>query len=102
MLTAQPDFRTYERLIAYRMSELESKPNAEKLISNRVYGFFAQVVHYSDFLQGISHIKMDEAEATANIDISEAARFGLEESTGTQYCDIILIDIHPSRGSAYQ
>ena len=92
MLTAQPDFRTYERLIAYRMSELESKPNTEKLMSNRAYGLFSQVVHYTDFLQGISHIKMDEAEAIADIDISEEARFGLEESTVTQYCDTIVID----------
>lgn len=92
MLTAQPDFRTYERLIAYRMSELESKPNTEKLMSNRAYGLFSQVVHYTDFLQGISHIKMVEAEAIANIDISEEARFGLEESTVTQYCDTIVID----------
>ena len=92
LLTAQPDFRTYERLIAYRMNELESKPNTEKLMSNRAYGLFSQVVHYADFLQGISHITLDKAEAIANIDLSEEAQFGLEESTVTQYCDTIAID----------
>jgi len=92
VLTAQPDFRTYERLIAYRMSELESKPNTEKLMSNRAYGLFSQVVHYADFLQGISHITLDKAEAIANIDLREEAQFGLEESTVTQYCDTVAID----------
>ena len=92
MLTTQPDFRTYERLIADRMNELVSKPNTEKLMSSRAYGLFSQVVYYADFLQGISHITLDEAEAVANIDLSEEARFGLEESTVTQYCDTIVID----------
>ena len=92
MLTAEPDFRTYGRLIVDRMSELESRPNSEKLMCNRAYGLFSQVVHYNDFLQGISHIILDQAEAVANIDISNKAQFGLEESTVTQYCDTIVID----------
>ncbi len=92
MLTEQPDFRTYERLIAYRMKELESKPNTEKLMCNRAYGLFSQVVHYADFLQGISHIILDNAEAIANIDLSEKAEIGLEDSTVTQYCDTVVID----------
>lgn len=92
VLTAQPDFRTYERLIASRMHELQSKPNTEKLMSKRAYGLFSQVVHYADFLQGISHITLDTAEATASIDLPEEAQFGYEESTVTQYCDTIAID----------
>lgn len=92
MLTAPPDFRKYERLIAHRMNELERKSNTEKLMSNRASGLFAQVVHYADFLQGISHIILDKAEAIANIDLSEEAQFGLEESTVTQYCDTVVID----------
>ena len=92
VLTPQPDFRTYERLIAYSISELESKPNTEKLMSNRAYGLFSQVVHYADFLQGISHITLDKAEAIANIDLPEKAQFGFEESTVTQYCDTVAID----------
>ena len=92
MLTAQPDFRTYERLIADRMNELESRSNTEKLQCNRAYGLFSQVVHYNDFLQGISHITLDKAEAIANIDLSDKAQFGLEESTMTQYCDTVAID----------
>lgn len=92
MLIAQPDFRTYERLIASSMIELESKSNNEKLMSNRAYGLFSQVVHYNDFLQGISHITLGEAEAIANIDLSEEAQFGLEESTVTQHCDTVSID----------
>ena len=92
MLTSEPDFRTYERLIADRVSELENKPNTEKLNRNRAYGLFSQVVHYNDFLQGISHITLDQAEAVANIDLSSKAQFGLEESTVTQYCDTIVID----------
>ena len=92
MLTAQPDFRTYERLIFDRVRELENKPHTEKLMSNRAYGLFAQVVHYADFLRGISHITLDKVEAIATIDLPEDARFGLEESTVTQYCDTIAID----------
>lgn len=61
-------------------------------MSNRAYGLFAQVVHYADFLQGISHIILDKAEAIANIDLSEEAHLGLEESTVTQYCDTVVID----------
>ena len=92
MVAAQPDFRTYERLIADRISELENKPNTEKLMCNRAYGLFSQVVHYADFLQGISHIILDKAEAIAHVDLSDKAIFGLEESTVTQYCDTIVID----------
>ncbi|MCJ1436576.1 hypothetical protein MMC27_005956 [Xylographa pallens] len=92
MLTVQPDFSTYERLIASRINEMQSKPNTEKLMSNRAYGLFSQVVHYADFLQGISEITMDNAEALANIDLKEDAHFGVEESTVTQYCDTIAID----------
>lgn len=92
MLTPQPDFRTYERLIADRIYELESKPNTEKLMSNRAYGLFSQVVHYADFLHGISHITLDKAEAIANIDLPDEAQFGLDESTVTQYCDTIAVD----------
>ena len=92
MLTTQPDFRTYERLIADRMNELKNKPNTEKLMRNRAYGLFSQVVHYANFLQGISHITLDKAEATADIDLTDKAQFGLEESSVTQYCDTVVID----------
>ena len=92
MLNAHSDFRTYERLIADRMSELESKPSSEKLLSNRAYGLFSQVVHYAEFLRGISHITMDKTEAIANIDIPEEVQLGVEESTVAQYCDTVAID----------
>ncbi|MCJ1386179.1 hypothetical protein MMC17_009305 [Xylographa soralifera] len=92
LLTVQPELSTYERLIASRINELQSKPNTEKLMSNRAYGLFSQVVHYADFLQGISTITMENAEAIANIDLKEDAKFCLEESTVTQYCDTIAID----------
>lgn len=92
VLSPEPGFRTYERLIACSIKELESKPNTEKLMCNRAYGLFSQVVHYADFLQGISHITMGETEARANIDLSDDAKFGLEESTVMQYCDTVAID----------
>ena len=92
VLTPEPDFRTYERLIACSIKELESKPNTEKLMCNRAYGLFSQVVHYADFLQGISHITMGGTEARADIDLSADAQFGLEESTVMQYCDTVAID----------
>lgn len=92
MLTAQPDFSVYKRLIADRMKDLESKPNTEKLMCNRAYGLFSQVVHYADFLQGISHITLHKAEAIANIELSDKAQIGLEDSTVTQYCDTVVID----------
>ena len=92
MLTAQPDFRTYERLIADRMNKLESRPDTDKLQCSRAYGLFSQVVNYDDFLQGISHITLDKAEAIAHINLSDKAQFGLEESSMTQYCDAVAID----------
>ena len=92
VLTPEPDFRTYERLIACSIKELESKPNTEKLMCNRAYGLFSQVVHYAEFLQGISHITMGGTEARADIDLSADAKFGLEESTVMQYCDTVAID----------
>ena len=92
VLTPEPDFRTYERLIACSIKELESKPDTEKLMCNRAYGLFSQVVHYADFLQGISHITMGGTEARANIDLSADAQFGREESTVMQYCDTVSID----------
>ena len=92
VLTPEPDFRTYERLIACSIKDLESKPNTEKLMCNRAYGLFSQVVHYAEFLQGISHITMGGTEARADIDLSADAQFGLEESTVMQYCDTVAID----------
>ena len=92
VLSPEPNFRRYERLISCSGKELESKPNTEKLMCNRDYGLFSQVVHYADFLQGISHITMSETEVRANIDLSDDAKFGLEESTVIQYCDTVAID----------
>ncbi len=92
VLTAQPDFRTYERLIACSIERLETKSDTEKLMSNRAYGLFAQVVHYADFLHGIQDITLDKTEAVANIELSDEAKIGLEESTMFQYCDTISID----------
>ena len=92
MLTVPPEFSTYERLIASRINELQNKPNTEKLMSNRAYGLFSQVVHYAEFLQGISTITMDNAEALADIDLRKDSQFGLKDSTVTQYCDTIAID----------
>ena len=91
-LTAPPDFRTYERLIGSSIERLMAKADTEKLMSNRAYGLFAQVVHYSDFLHGIADITLDKTEAVANIELSEEARIGLEESSVSQYCDTIAID----------
>lgn len=92
LLTAPPDLRTYERLISRSIEILRSKSDTEKLMSNRAYGLFAQVVHYADFLQGISDIILDTTEAVASIELSKDAIIGLEESTVSQYCDTIAID----------
>ena len=91
-LTGQTYFGTYERLIADRIVELEKKQDTEKLMSNRAYGLFSRVVHYADFLRGISHITLHKTEAIANIEIPIKAQFGLDESMVTQYCDTIAID----------
>lgn len=90
-LTAQPTLKTYQRLIADSMSELTQKPGTEKLRSNRAYGLFSQVVHYADFLQGISHITMDGRQAVGEIDLPDDS-IRTDESTVTQYCDTIAID----------
>lgn len=91
-LKVQPDFRTYERLIAPSINELKGRTDVEKLMSSRAYGLFAQVVHYARFLQGISHIILDKTEAIADVDLADEALFGLEESTVTEHCDTVAID----------
>ena len=92
ILTGQPDFRAYERLIVCNVERLETKSGTEKLMSNRAYGLFAQVVHYADFFHGISDITLDKTEAVANIELPEEAKIGLNESTVSQCCDTITID----------
>ena len=90
-LTTNPTLKTYERLIADRMSELVQKPGTETLRANRAYGLFSQVVHYAGFLQGISHIIMDGRQAVGEIDLP-VSPVSNDESTVTQYCDTIAID----------
>ena len=92
-LSAPPDFKTYERLINDRLAEMAGRSNLEKLMSNRAYGLFAQVVHYAGFLHGIANITVGNAEAKAEVVFPEEARFGLDESSVTQSCDTIAIDM---------
>lgn len=91
-LTVPPEFKTYERLIADRIDELKTNPFTEKLMSNRAYGLFSRVVHYADFLQGISHITLYKNEAIADIDLSKDAEVDFDQSTTTQYCETVSID----------
>ena len=93
LLSAPSDFKTYERLINDRLTEMAGRSSLEKLMSNRAYGLFAQVVHYADFLHGIANITMGNAEAKAEIILPEEARFGRDESLVTQSCDTIAIDM---------
>ncbi|MCJ1359582.1 MAG: hypothetical protein MMC33_009584 [Icmadophila ericetorum] len=90
-LGPKPNLQTYQRLIEDSMSEVTSRPNTEKLMSNRAYGLFSQVVHYAKFLQAISHIILDGTRAIADIDIP-AARMDTNETTVTRVCDTIAID----------
>lgn len=91
-LIAQPDLKVYERLIADRIGDLNSRSNVEKLRSNRVYGLFSRVVHYADFFQAISHILLDKNEAIAEISLSDAAEIEFGQSTVTQHCETVAID----------
>ena len=91
-ITAQPDFRPYERLIADRVDELKSKVHTEKLLSNRAYGLFSRVVHYAEFLQGISYITLDKTEAFAKIDLRSSAEIEFDQSTTTHCCETVAID----------
>ncbi|KAF7886672.1 uncharacterized protein EAF02_003319 [Botrytis sinoallii] len=68
-LTTQPQLSTYERLISDRVNTLVKQPDTEKLMSKRAYGLFSTVVHYSDFLHGISNITMDGNQAIAEIEL---------------------------------
>ena len=91
-LTTEPTkLGTYQRLISDSISLLTVKPNTEKLQRNRAYGLFSQVVHYADFLQGISSITLDGHQAVADIELPKAD-IGSTESSATQYCDCIAID----------
>lgn len=90
-LGTKPNFQTYQRLIKDSIVEVTSRPNTEKLMSNRAYGLFSQVVHYAKFLQAISHVTLDGKRAIAEIDIP-AAGIETKETTVTQFCDTIAID----------
>ncbi|EOD43923.1 putative polyketide synthase protein [Neofusicoccum parvum UCRNP2] len=90
-MTEQPKLQPYQRLVADRIKELRGKSSAEKLMSKRAYGLFGSVVHYADFLQGISCIIMDGTQAVADIEVS-AGHVGAEESSVTSVCDTVALD----------
>lgn len=90
--TEPSNLRIYERLIADRVRKLKSSRHTEKLMSSRAYGLFSRVVQYAIFFQGISHINLDEAEAVADIDLSDMDEVNLQQSTVTQCCETIAID----------
>lgn len=92
MLSTPSDFSIYKRLIADRIEEIKTKSGTEQLMSNRAYSLFSRVVHYADFLQGVSHIILDGTEAIADIDLSDAAEIHFDQSTTTQYCETVAID----------
>ena len=99
MLLAPSDFRTYERLLADRVEEIKRNPRTEALMSNRAYGLFSRVVHYANFFQGISHIILNKTEAIADIDLSDIAKIDFDQSTTTQYCETVAVDISKSWAS---
>ncbi|KAF7944492.1 hypothetical protein EAE96_010883 [Botrytis aclada] len=90
-LTTQPQLSTYERLISDRVNALVKQPDTEKLMSKRAYGLFSTVVHYSDFLHGISNITMDGNQAIAEIELPPSP-FEVRESTINHICDTIALD----------
>ena len=91
-LTTPPRFDTYERLISDSISQLQKSGTAEKLMSKRAYGLFALVVHYADFLQGMTTILLDGTQAVAEVDIP-LRDLGANESTVTQACDTVALDV---------
>ena len=92
-LTAtQPRFQTYQRLISESINEVERNISTEKLMSKRAYGLFALVVHYADFLQGISNVWLSQRQAVAEVDIP-LAELGKDETSVTQSCDTIALDV---------
>ncbi|KAF7898017.1 uncharacterized protein EAF01_008983 [Botrytis porri] len=90
-LTTQPQLSTYERLISDRINALAKQPDTEKLMSKRAYGLFSTVVHYSDFLHGISNITMDGNQAIAEIELRPFP-VEIQESTINHICDTIALD----------
>ncbi|KAF7889246.1 hypothetical protein EAF00_009546 [Botryotinia globosa] len=90
-LTTQPQLSTYERLISDRVNALIKQPGTEKLMSKRAYGLFSTVVHYSDFLHGISNITMDGNQAIADIELP-LFPVEVQESTISHICDTIALD----------
>lgn len=90
--TEPSNFRIYERLIADRVDKLKSSRHTEKLMSSRAYGLFSRVVQYANIFRGISHIILDEAEAIADIDLSNTNEVNFQQSTVTQCCETIAID----------
>lgn len=91
-LTYQPKLETYERLISDSMGELEISHSTEKLMSKRAYGLFSQVVHYADFLQGITSVYLNKTQAVADVDIP-LADLGADETTATKICDTVALDV---------
>lgn len=87
-----PNFRIYERLFADQIEELHNRRHTEKLMSSRAYGLFSRVVQYAKFFRGIVHIILDEAEAVAEIDLSDTAEVYFQQSTVTECCETVAID----------
>jgi acyl transferase domain-containing protein/SAM-dependent methyltransferase len=91
-LTTEPKSQTYERLISDSIDEVKISGSTEKLMSKRAYGLFSQVVHYADFLQGITYVYLNRTQAVAEVDIP-LADLGRDETTATRACDTVALDV---------
>ncbi|KAL6720906.1 hypothetical protein ACLMJK_000005 [Lecanora helva] len=91
-LSSWPDLGVYERLILDRVEDLNSKPGAERLRSNRAYALFSRVVDYAEFFHAIADITLDKNEAVAQVNLPSIAEIDFDQSTTTQCCETVAID----------
>ena len=91
-ITDQPRLQTYERLISDSIEQVKISNSTEKLMSKRAYGLFSRVVHYADFLKGISSVYLNTTQAVAEVDVP-STDIGTEETTAIQTCDTIALDV---------
>ncbi|KFA74445.1 hypothetical protein S40288_08906 [Stachybotrys chartarum IBT 40288] len=91
MLSEQPNFDTYQRLISSRLPEILVQSDAETLLSKRAYGLFSQVVTYADLLRGIQTITMSGNHALAAIRVQDG-HVGADESSAIHCCDTVALD----------
>ena len=90
-LSRKTSIHVNERLVKSAIKRMHHCDVTERFMTNRAYGLFTKVMHYSPFFQGISTLTLNENEGIASIKLPPDQP-GHEESTVWHRCDTALMD----------